>query len=286
MVIYGPTNSKVDVDVGPVMLMDWYRAHYMDSVRGLLRPIAQGGLIQPLTNSNLINGKMKYPCEKTNLTCVDADYAAFKFEPGKSHLLRLMNTGSNAVQKISIDGHEMQVIANDFMPVQPYNVSMIALGVGQRADVIVYANGTAGDKFWLRSNIGGCSANDGKMTEARAAIYYGNIDLRNLPTAGPNQGPASIPEARFCGNSPLPLTIPSWPLKASPAAATKYLDIRTKNNGTHMVIHFGERSFRGNYNDPLLQRALVGLNSAYEPERNVWNVGPAMTMRAVIHNYE
>jgi len=105
MVIYGPTNTNADIiDLGPVMLSDWYRNDYMTNIRGLMRPISEGGPINPLTNSNLINGKMRFPCSKTNLKCDTADYSTFKFTSGKNHLLRLVNTGSNAVQKFAIDG--------------------------------------------------------------------------------------------------------------------------------------------------------------------------------------
>lgn len=284
--IYGPTNINSDIDIGPVMLSDWYRNDYQTNNRGLMRPVSQGGLINPLVNSNLINGKMRFPCDKTKLSCTTADYSVFKFTSGKNHLLRLMNTGSNAVQKFSIDGHAMQVIANDFMPVVPYNTSMIALGVGQRADVIVYGSGKSGDKFWLRSNIVGCSVNDGVLTEALGAIYYQNADMKTLPTAAPNQGPAADPSPRFCGNDPLTQTVPTFPLKASTPGIIKQLHIRMKNNGTNMLLHFGDNTFRANFNDPILSRALVGLNGAYDKSRNVWNVGPAKTMRAVIYNYD
>lgn len=67
MVIYGPTNKAYDIDVGPVMLSDWYRNDYMTNIRGLMRPVSQGGPINPLTNSNLINGKMRFPCENNSI---------------------------------------------------------------------------------------------------------------------------------------------------------------------------------------------------------------------------
>lgn len=286
IVIYGPTNKAYDIDVGPVMLSDWYRNDYMTNIRGLMRPVSDGGPINPLTNSNLINGKMRFPCEKTTLPCTTADYSVFKFTSGKNHLLRLVNTGSNAVQKFAIDGHTMQVIANDFMPVVPYNTSMVALGVGQRADVIVYGSGKPSDKVWMRSDIVGCSVNDGLLTEALGAIYYQDADMKTLPTAAPNQGPTAQTSPRFCGNDPLTQTVPAFPLKASTPGLTKNLDIRMKNNGTHMLLNFGDNSFRANFNDPILQRALVGINSNYEKARNVWNVGPAKRMRAVISNYD
>jgi FtsP/CotA-like multicopper oxidase with cupredoxin domain len=81
-----------------------------------------------------------------------------------------VNTGSNAVQKFAIDGHVMQVISNDFMPVEPYNTSMIALGVGQRADVIVYGSGKPEDKVWMRSNIVGTYSSLDHVIERNSLI--------------------------------------------------------------------------------------------------------------------
>lgn len=129
IVIYGPKNNDDSIDLGPVMLSDWYRDDYMTNIRGLMKPVSEGGPINPLTNSNLINGKMRFDCSKTNLPCETAIYSTFAFTSGHNHLLRLVNTGSNAVQKFAIDGHVMQVISNDYMPITPYNTSMIALGV-------------------------------------------------------------------------------------------------------------------------------------------------------------
>lgn len=117
-------------------------------------------------------------------------------------------------------------------------------------------------------------------------IYYEASDLTSLPTADFNEGPAADTSPRWCGNDPLTVTVPSFPLKASVPAVTKYLDIRMKNNGTHMLLNFGENSFRANFNDPILSRALIGLNSNFEPQRNVWNVGGSKTMRAVISNFD
>jgi hypothetical protein len=135
-------------------------------------------------------------------------------------------------------------------------------------------------------NIVGCSVNDGLLTEALGAIYYQDADMKTLPTAAPNQGPAAETSPRFCGNDPLTVTVPAFLLKASTPGITKNLDIRMKNNGTHMLLNFGDNSFRANFNDPILSRALVGINGNYEKQRNVWNVGPAKTMRAVISNYD
>jgi FtsP/CotA-like multicopper oxidase with cupredoxin domain len=38
---------------------------------------------------------------------------------------------AEAMQKFSIDGHTMTVIANDFVPVEPYDVAVVTLAVGE-----------------------------------------------------------------------------------------------------------------------------------------------------------
>lgn len=239
------------------MLAEWYRNGYFSYVKGLMRPIAQGGPIHPLANSNLINGKMKFPCEKTTLPCAEADFAKFNFTSGKPHRLRLMNTGAaGAVQKFSIDGHTMQVIAFDYMPVQPFNTSMVSLGVGQRADVLVFGSGKKGEKYWMRSNILTCSLNDGQLTEARAAVYYQGAETSSLPSAPANQGPGANPSPLLCGNEPLTRSIPTYPLAAKKPDAIRQFEIIAKSNGTNILYYFGNQSFRADFNQPLLPHAL------------------------------
>lgn len=50
----------------------------------------------------------------------------------------------------SIDGYNMTVIANDFVPVQPYVTDLVTLGTGQRTDVIVKAIGKPTDSVFMR----------------------------------------------------------------------------------------------------------------------------------------
>lgn len=74
----------------------------------------------------------------------------------------------------------MTVIANDFVPVIPYETDIVTLAVGQRTDILVKATGKATDAFWMRSNISVlCSAP--KQPYALAAIYYQEADVSQLP---------------------------------------------------------------------------------------------------------
>ena len=115
------------------------------------------GLI-PQSNNNLINGKMNYPCQNTTLPCTaNAGVSKFRFQAGMKHRLRLINTSADGVEKFSIDGHNMTVIANDFIPVVPYETNVVTLGVGQRTDLIVQAKSQLTGAYWMRANLGKAS---------------------------------------------------------------------------------------------------------------------------------
>ena len=134
MVIHGPKHEEYDIDVGPIILEDWFHADYYSLVEGTMN-----GLFPP-SNNNLINGRMNYPCANTTLPCTpNAGTSKFKFESGKKHLLRLINMGAEGNQKFSIDGHQLKVIAVDYIPVEPYMTNVVTLAVGQRTDVVVSA---------------------------------------------------------------------------------------------------------------------------------------------------
>ncbi len=129
LIIHGPKNMHYDTDLGPVTVTDYYHRDYFDIMEDVMGTDLTK--IRPASDNNLINGKMNFDCSNTtSAKCTNnAGLAKFKFTSGKTHRLRLINTGSAAIQKFSIDSHEMTVIANDFTPVEPYNTSIVTLGV-------------------------------------------------------------------------------------------------------------------------------------------------------------
>lgn len=91
-------------------------------------------VVIPTSDNNLINGKMDYDCSilpnNTKSNCTPhAGLSSFNFTSGLTHRLRLINSGAEALQYFSIDNHTMTVIANDFVPVEPYNTTFVTLGV-------------------------------------------------------------------------------------------------------------------------------------------------------------
>jgi FtsP/CotA-like multicopper oxidase with cupredoxin domain len=130
MIIYGPKNVDYDIDLGPVILSDWYHEDYYSLVELTMSKKADN-TPQPASNNNLINGKMNFPCYKDVDCTANAGVSKFSFTSGKKHRLRLINMSAEAMQKFSIDGHKMTVIANDFVPVEPYDVAVVTLAVGK-----------------------------------------------------------------------------------------------------------------------------------------------------------
>ena len=205
MVVHGPSSADYDLDLGPVMLSDWNHDDYYKLVEMTIDPN------QPpvVANNTLINGKMYFPANSRrfiadicrNYDCSlfsnktipagshhkctpNAGLSKFKFTPNKKHKLRLINSGSEGQVRFSIDNHTLEVVAIDFVPVNPQKNSTVTLGIGQRMDVIVTANQGA-DAYWMRADIpsfgsvGGCSRNFQPV--GLAAVYYDGVNTDSVP---------------------------------------------------------------------------------------------------------
>lgn len=289
MIIYGPhDNADYDVDLGPVLISDWYHDDYFSLVEDTMAPESANEL-PPVSNNNLINGKMNYPCQSNDTTCTpNAGVSKFNFESGKKYRLRLINAGAEGIQKFSIDNHKMTVIANDFVPVVPYDVEVVTMGVGQRTDIVVEATGKPSDAVWMRSTlgksafVGGCNLIDGISPEAVAAIYYQSANTTAIPTTS-----SSVTDDQLysCQNDDLTKSVPYYSItpEAQPST-TKQIDITFQSNGTHKLWYMSNSTFRADYNDPVLLEANLG-NLDFRPEANVINFGSNDSVRIVVYNH-
>nr|POF06253.1 oxidoreductase ops5 [Quercus suber] len=282
MIIHGPTDAHYDEDLGPVMLSDWFHRYYYDIVEQVMAP-ASKGLPPPFSNNNLINGKMNYPCAKSELNCTaNAGISTFHFTAGKTYRLRLINSGAEATQKFSIDGHKLTVIANDFVEIVPYTTDVVTLGIGQRSDVLVTASGKPTDAVWMRSVLGPCTLADGVSPVAFAAVYYQDANTTAVPTT---QTSITAAEIANCNNDALELTRPLYPIAPPPhPQSVQQVNLTYQNNGTHNLFYMNNSPFRTNYNDPVLLDAKLGHND-YPAEYNVYNFGSSKSIQIVLYNY-
>lgn len=285
IVVHGPKTQPYDIDMGPIILSDWYHTDYEILVNQTMNA---GPNPPPFSNNNLIQGKNNYPCANTTAPCTpNAGLSKFKFQSGKKHLLRLINTSAEGIEKFSIDGHQLTIIANDFVPVVPYTTNVVTLGIGQRADVIVEGIGAEGSAYWMRADLGfgppgiGCSLSDGVSPVALAGVYYEGADTNTVPTTNSTVTSAQI---LTCANDPLDVTQPLHSQAPPTPEIVKDIDMEFGSNGTHFIWFMNNSSFRGDYNDPPLLEAALG-NTTFPTEWNIYNTGNSKSIQLVIYNH-
>jgi FtsP/CotA-like multicopper oxidase with cupredoxin domain len=117
----------------------------------------------PMDNS-LING--------TNVYLTGGKRLQMNFKNGTSYRIRLINTSMDTHYQVALDDHIMKVIATDFVPIKPFDTNILAIGIGQRYDVIIEANKGKGD-FWFRANVQyGCGSHGPEQKNISAIVRY------------------------------------------------------------------------------------------------------------------
>ncbi|KKY21459.1 putative multicopper like protein [Phaeomoniella chlamydospora] len=275
MVIHGPTNAAYDIDLGPVLLNDWYHGDYRSLVEEIMSPADSPVILT--SDSNMINGKTNYPCSSDlGDECTEnAGISKFRFQTGKTHRLRLINGGGDGYQQFSIDGHEMTVIANDFVTVNPYTTNVVTLGVGQRTDVLVKATMNPTSAVYMRSNITCVQASN---PAAVAIIYYDKASNETIPESNPQ----SYTEG--CSNDDLSTTVPTYPIPVPDPDLTVTVSITFGQNATGSWLwSMNNTSARTDYNAPTLLLAKQG-NTSFEPDWNVYSTQRSKSYRFIVNN--
>ncbi|KAF2765492.1 multicopper oxidase [Teratosphaeria nubilosa] len=287
MIVHGPTSADYDVDLGPVMLSDWYHIPYFALVADALGTNIQEA---PESDSVLINGRGRFDCSATSFDkgntelsssvssntpwqCVDnAPYSQFRFQSGKTHLLRLVNHGANGVQKFSVDHHSLTIIAIDYVPVEPYTVEVATLGVGQRADVVITALDTPTAAVWMRTSaiyqlVCGGVGNDNNV-ETLAAIYYEDADTTVDPTSVSN---ITLSDRSCYRDDPLTITSPSYAITPSTSTFTQDLSLNLQANASGIFeFMINDQAWHADYNVPLYPQA-AARNLTFDSAWNVYN---------------
>ncbi len=274
IVIHGPSEyADYDEDLGPVLINDWYHDYYSDIVDQVNAPVAAGTPPPiPRSQSNLVNGAGAFQNSSS--------YAKWKVEPGKKYRMRLINAGSVAFESVSIDNHKIKIIANDFIPVQPYDVDFVTLAVGQRTDIVFEASGESGQSYWFRAwNDPLCGQTDGP--DGRGIISYCDGDSAAEPTSTG----LPIPPNTSCHNDDLSLTVPVYqdPVKEPDVTITITIAPIPDANGVFKWTMNGV-GFQGDASAPLLFQTITQDSTAFPRERNVYDLGSNQTVRVILVN--
>ena len=289
LIIHGPNHVEYDEDLGVIMVNDWYHAYYSDIVANTTAPVPPGQPFRPFANSNLVGGVGRFPCENvTNGSpCTIIPYASWKVEPGKTYRARFVNTGSSSFETISIDNHTMTIIANDFIPIQPYKADFVKLAVGQRTDIIFTATGSAGEAFWIRAfNDPACADTLPAAAEGKGILAYPDADISIEPTT---LG-LPVPANPSCGNDDLSLTIPVYSIPVANPDLTIMVTIAPSQvidpaTGLGPVLWtLNNSTFIGDNSDPLLLSAITSDTTTFPSFRNVYDTASATTVRIILIN--
>jgi FtsP/CotA-like multicopper oxidase with cupredoxin domain len=82
-------------------------------------------------------------------------YPKYTIERNKTYRLRLVNTGSFASIRFSVDNHTLTLIEADGTLLAPTEVAGVTIAVAQRYSVLLYANQTSSTNgtYWMRATV-------------------------------------------------------------------------------------------------------------------------------------
>jgi FtsP/CotA-like multicopper oxidase with cupredoxin domain len=118
IIINGPHTANYDIDLGALPITDWFHSSTF-----LVNAAALHATGPPTADNILINGTMT--------SSAGGKYAETILTPGKSHLLRLINTGINNYLHVGLDGHPFLVVSADFTPIEPFWTESLVIAVGK-----------------------------------------------------------------------------------------------------------------------------------------------------------
>lgn len=179
IIINGPATANYDVDLGSMILADW--SH--DTADNLALVSRVSG--PPSMDTGLINGTNTFT--QDDGTVVGARHETV-FTAGTRYRIRLVNVAADTHFKFTIDNHTMEVIAADFVPVNPYSTDVVNIAIGQRYDIIVTANATA-DNYWLRAIAQTSCSNNDNPGDIKGIVRYDSTSTAD-PTSHANDNAA------------------------------------------------------------------------------------------------
>ena len=164
-----------------MMVQDHYHDLSSALLMDYLKPDRENA--EPVPDGALINGMNVRDCDKLSHKDCDNSTATrpiFDLTANENHRLRIINTGAFAEFQIQLDEHTFAVTEVDGTDVEPVFYHRLNISPGQRYSIVVSANVTTADSFWLRARmITACFAeeNPDLEPEVRAIIQYENDNV-------------------------------------------------------------------------------------------------------------
>ncbi|KAI1637751.1 probing oxygen channels in Melanocarpus Albomyces laccase [Biscogniauxia mediterranea] len=259
IVINGPASLPYDIDLGPYPIFDYY----LETAERIVLD-TQSNPAAPPSDNVLFNGS------NINPVGPGGQYSKVTLTPGKRHRLRLINPSSEHNFQVSIVGHDMTVIATDFVPVNSFTTNNVFLGIGQRVDVTIDASKPVGN-YWMNvtmfaENLCGISNNPFPA----AIIHYAGAPDHGNPT-----DPGTTPANTGCldGQSFSPVVRRTAPLSAFHPGDGSDLNVTVDLPPSAAIVTWqvDNSSMRVDWGRPVLEYVLEG-NRSYPRAENIVSV--------------
>ncbi|KAI0261865.1 multicopper oxidase 2A [Gloeopeniophorella convolvens] len=151
---------------------------------------------EPVSDGGTINGLGQYSAAGSG-----GSYFDYTVERGKTYRLRLVNSGSFASIRFSVDNHPLTLIEADGTLLEPTQVAGVTIAVAQRYSVLLHANQTSNlnGTFWMRATVQSdmfTYDQPGQNNDIRGVIRYSDGAKNGLPgdpaSADPGPGVAGL----------------------------------------------------------------------------------------------
>ncbi|CAE1312421.1 unnamed protein product [Acanthosepion pharaonis] len=137
-------------------------------------------------HSGLVNGRGRFYSQKGIHN--EAPLAKFTVKPGNNYRFRVISASAQYPFEISVDGHELQIVASDGSGLEPYIADVFVINPGERFDFIITTNETVGN-YWIR----GKTTEIEKNNRFEAILHY-----EGAPDEEPNSSPRNCTQDDPC----------------------------------------------------------------------------------------
>ncbi|KAK3115509.1 hypothetical protein LTR53_005045 [Teratosphaeriaceae sp. CCFEE 6253] len=246
MIIHGPKSYEGDFEEEVVVLNDWSHVPVdeMYDASQTVGPTPEHG--PRVMDTGLINGKNIWG--KDGAAGTTGERWSLDVTPGKTVLLRILNSAIQSTFVFSVDGHGLTVVANDFVPIVPWKTNSVAINPGQRYDVLVTFSETSGN-YWLRADIQNQCATTTAWDNVKAIIHYTNA-AKGVPSSTAQTYTAG------CYDESLTNLRPAFALDAGVTQANPLVETVTiaGNGGTPNLYKWSLNgvTFKSEWSDPTL----------------------------------
>lgn len=220
LTIYGPSSAEYDETTRPILMNDWVHENTSVAFRQELSagiPVADslllggtGTFLAPSNdNQSCSTCGARNPCPpqagvNPEYCCKPLDKCtksvanwnkstggpfATKFVEGKRYLLKLINGSAGSSFIFMIDEHDLEIIATDLVPIEPYSTDSIFIGIGQRYQIVVQARPrrrSPDNLYWIRTRIARGCGSVAQGGETTGMVFYG-------PAPGVGVTPHTLP---------------------------------------------------------------------------------------------